>query len=204
MAKKHETVSLACPSCHLAQNVEVTTLVDIGEEPNMKYSILTDSLFTHTCASCGSRFSVTGELLCLNREAGYAILLSPDGEGKAVEAPCGLSGLTLRLVLSNDELKEKVLVFEELLDDRTIELLKLYIALRQSEQSLVLRFTEHRDGKLSFTCFDAEGNVLRSVSVEDSLYLELKAKADGFAVEKGKFVYVDSLWTMDRIENSRG
>lgn len=201
---KREKVALPCPGCHEKQEVELFVRVDLKSEPNLKYGILTDSIFTHTCTSCGKRFQISHELLVTDEEASYAILLAPSSTVEKVPAPEDFHGMTLRLVKDKDELKEKILILSDLLDDRTVELCKLYLAMREENPSALLRYSEHRDGKLRFAVFGDEGTVTHSLEIADSLYTELLGKGKGFKEEEDLFLYVDSLWILDRIEAANG
>ncbi len=200
-------VDLFCPSCHAVQHLKMPTSVDLGKEPNQQYAILTDSLFTHTCTKCGTRFQVEHELVVVHKDAGYALLLAPDAkeETSKVDAPKELAGLKLRLVRNVNELKEKVLAFENLLDDRTLELCKLYLGLRQepADQQATLFFAEHRDGQLSFSKLGPTGELEGMVQIPDSLYLELDAKGKSLETDPGKFQRVDPLWVFGQIAGSK-
>lgn len=196
-------VDLFCPSCHAVQHLSLPTLLDLGANPNLQYGILTDSVFTHTCGQCHASFQVEHELIVLHRDAGYALLLAPEASEETDQVPAtdpSLDGLALRLVRTTAQLKEKVLVFESLLDDRTIELVKLYLAVRQvGSEGTSLLFTEHRDGQMTFSVLGPDGALESTVSAPDDLYRSLDKKGKSFPVPAHTFVRVDSLWTFKQI-----
>lgn len=199
MDKKVE-VDLLCPSCHHAQHLALTQSVDLDKEPNMQYAILTDSLFAHTCTDCQATFTVEHELLVVHREAGYAILVAPDWKEGPIAAPKDLHGLKLRLVKNTFELKDKVLCFESLLDDRTLELCKLYLAMRENpEEQVAYLFTEHRDGLLAFNKVNGDGGLLDMVTVPERLYLELDPKGRSIPTKDDAFIHVDGAWAFEQI-----
>lgn len=207
MAKRKVEVDLLCPSCHAVQHLSLPTSVDLGQEPKQRYAILTDSIFTHTCTRCGARFQVEHELLVVHKDAGYALLLAPDAkaETQIVEAPKELWGLKLRLVKSVSELKEKVLAFEALLDDRTLELCKLYLGLRQdpADQSYSLLFVEHRDGQLAFSKLGPSGEMEELLKLPDSLYIEMDPKGKSLKTASNAFQRVDPAWAFEQIAGAR-
>ncbi len=197
-------VDLPCPSCKKPQHLLLNTKVDLGKEPGAQYGILTDSLFTHACSNCGAHFQVSHELLVIHEDAGYAIFLVPGTKESEVAAPVELAGLKLRLVDSVHGLKEKILAFEGLLDDRTLELCKLYLGLRQNpdEDPYTLLFTEHRDGKLAFSKIDENMKTTEMLQIPDSLYLELDAKGKSLPTKEETFQRVDMAWAFERIASA--
>lgn len=199
-------VDLPCPSCHGSVHLTLPATVDLDKEPNQKYGILTDSLFSHTCDKCGARFQVMHELVVVHKEAGYALLLAPDAkeETTVVDAPPELFGLKLRLVRDVNELKEKILAFEDLLDDRTLELCKLYLNLQdEPDDQSILLFAEHHDGQVAFSKLDFDGKVKEMVRIPDSLYRELAAKGKAMKTDQKRFQRVDALWAFDMIAGTK-
>lgn len=199
MPTKHDMITVACPSCHREQVVKTYSMIDLVTDPKMDLGILTDSVFTHRCSFCGASFTVTNELLLTNADVPYAILLAPDYQGGAPKAPRQLQGYTKRIVKTINQLKEKVMVFQNLMDDRAVELCKLYLSMQEAGESRYLLFTEHRDGNLSFTCFGENDEVRDVIQAPDSLYTQLLPKAKTFDVDDGTFTPLDALWIMDRI-----
>ena len=74
------------------------------------------------------------------------MMLIPNTEHKQVDGKVtgreDLESYTLRLVSSTAALKEKLLIWEQGLDDRTVELCKLYLSLQLQETEYQLFFTE--------------------------------------------------------------
>lgn len=201
MTAKNEIIEVFCPACHAVQKVETRQLIDLDREPNLQWGILTDSLFSHACTACGARFDVVHETVVVHRDAGYAVLLAPDWKGEAVAAPENLRDLHLRVVRDLAGLKEKVLIFESLMDDRAVELCKIYINLKDPiQEDEKMLFTEHRDGKIVFSIIGPQGETERTAGTSDALYYDLAPRAKQFPEEKGVFTGIDVLWVLDRIE----
>ncbi|MCH3908416.1 MAG: CpXC domain-containing protein [Sphaerochaeta sp.] len=199
MPTSHDVITLACPNCHTEQKVKAYTAIDLSTDPKLELGILTDSVFTHTCTHCGASFTVTNELLVTNAEVPFAILLAPDYQRGEPKAPDSLKGYIKRVVPTINQLKEKVMIFQALMDDRAVELCKLYLSLQEARQDGYYLFTEHRDGNLKFSWFDANDTLVDAIQVPDSLYTMVLPKAKGFEVDDGVFTPLDALWALDRI-----
>jgi len=199
MPTKHDMITIACPNCHREQVVKAYTMIDLSAEPGMELGILTDSVFSHTCSHCGVSFSVTNELLVVNHEGAFAVLLAPDYRSGEPAAPSELAGYAKRIVKTTDQLKEKVVIFQALLDDRAVELCKLYLSLQDAKDSRYLLLTECRDGNLMFSCFNEENVVEDTIQIPVSLYTQLLPKAKTFSLDDNVFTPLDAFWVLDRI-----
>jgi hypothetical protein len=183
-------------------------VIDLVAKPTLKLGILTGSLFSVTCESCGKQFEVMHEVLILDEDARYAILLAPDFSGTELDSsaasPSRFSGYRLRLVSSSDELKEKILLFDGGLDDRTIELCKLYLLMQMTDKKVSLLFSEHQvaQGKMMFSLFDQQGVLTESIECEDALYGQLFKKSQSFSLTEQVFSRIDVNWAYSRIANA--
>ncbi|MFA6846090.1 MAG: CpXC domain-containing protein [Sphaerochaetaceae bacterium] len=194
-----KTIKLACPICQSEQEVQVYDMLDLGRNPQKKLGILTDSFFTFTCKQCKSQFSITYEILCLNKEAGYAVLLAPDFTQGEIEAPKELQSSKLRVVTTVNQLKEKILLFEELYDDAVIELCKLYLIMENSLEDATLLFTEHREGQLVFSVFDEDNQLQNTIQAPDALYTRMIPPRRKLSINEGKFIMMDTSFVFDQI-----
>ncbi|AEV29029.1 hypothetical protein SpiGrapes_1212 [Sphaerochaeta pleomorpha str. Grapes] len=205
---KQQSVTILCPFCNKEQETNLYPIIDLAAKPTLKLGILTGSLFSATCESCQGQFEVMHEALILNGEAFYAFLLAPDYQGAELdrgEASLGeLSGYQLRLVSTLDTLKEKILLFDSGLDDRAIELCKLYLLMQMQDKDVDMLFAEHQvsQGKLMFSVFDQQGVLQESIECEDALYSQLYAKAQSFSLEEQVFTRIDVNWAYGKIANA--
>lgn len=205
---KQQSVKVACPFCDHEQENTVYPIIDLAAKPTLKLGILTGSLFSATCESCERRFEVMHESLILDDEKRYAFLLAPDYQGTELDSRDAslreLSGFQLRLVSSNDILKEKILLFDGGLDDRTIELCKLYLLMQMQDKNVSMLFCEHQvaRGNLMFSVFDQQGILQESIECEDALYSQLYGKAQSFSLKEQVFTRVDVNWAYTQIAKS--
>ena len=201
---------LTCPHCNTQGEQTLTPFLDLGKHPKQKLAILTDSLFTLTCPSCKEQFSVLHELLVVDEQEHFALMLIPDTELGEVDGKVTgkeeVGEYTLRLVSSNASLKEKLLLLDTTLDDRVVELCKLYISMYVKEKDVQLLFTDiqKEEQTLLFTVLDADSHVLGSIACEMELYTQLVETVKAFALRKGYFTKVDQMWAYQMIRNSAG
>jgi len=120
---------------------------------------------TFTCQSCRKVAEVVWPLLYHDMERDLMVHIRLDGqlpEGQAPEpVPVEdfMRGFALRTVASRNELVEKVLIFEDGLDDRIIEIFKIALR-RQLEQD-----AQATEGELMFSaCGESEDGRRKSPS----------------------------------------
>jgi len=101
-------------------------------------------------------------------------------------------------------LKEKILLLDSNLDDRTIELCKLYLAMYLQKPDVQLYFAEYQTqtDKLLFSVLGGNGALEGSIECEDELYEQLLQTAQQFPLKPGFFTAVDQRWAYEHIRNS--
>lgn len=203
-----QEAALTCPHCHCEVTHTLHPFLDLAKHPKQKLAILTDSLFSVTCPSCTKQFTVLHELLVVDETQQVALLLAPRSQVReldgAVTGRQDLEAYTLRLVTTSAALKEKILLLDSNLDDRTIELCKLYLAMYMQKPEVQLFFAEHQTqaNKLLFSVLDSEGALEGSIECEYELYNQLLETTQQFPLQKGFFTAVDQTWAYERIKNS--
>jgi hypothetical protein len=106
--------------------------VNVTLDPDLKEKLFSRELFETTCLECGETTSLFYPLLYHDQDAQVMIWLVPPDEGGdprldpvTMNAQAHLfPGYRLRLVASVNELLEKIMLFEQGLDDRVVELTK--------------------------------------------------------------------------------
>ncbi len=201
-----QAATLSCPFCGTKQEHNLYPIVDLVENPSLKLGILTDSLFSVRCTECNNDFTVIHEMLVLDKEASFAILLAPDSElTEMQESSDEVKQLkTLRLVHSSDELKEKVLLLDAGLDDRTIELCKMYLLMKMERPGYTLLYADHQvaENQLLFTAFNEKDEMEETIQCSDDLYTQLLKTAEDFSVKPEFFLRIDQQWALHEIKNS--
>ncbi len=203
-----QEATLRCPFCKAEQQHNLYPVVDLDENPSLKLGLLTDSLFSVRCKQCNNQFAVIHEMLVIDKEASFAILLAPESKLSEVKEPSDeIAGLkNLRLVNTSDELKEKILLLDAALDDRTIELCKMYLLMKMERPGYTLLYADHQvgEGQMLFTLFNEKDEMEETIQCSDGLYTQLLKTAEAFPLKQGFFLRIDQSWAFKEIKNSAG
>ena len=127
---------LPCPRCGHKQRFTIWESINARENPELKEQVLTGQVFDFHCQHCGQTSRVGYPLLyhdpdkramffmahSEHREAAYQAL-----ETLLRVSPAATGEYTLRAVTQPPELAEKILLLDRDLDDRVVELNKLFI-----------------------------------------------------------------------------
>lgn len=166
--------SVICPECGHEQVLHIIPSVNVTLDPEMREKVLTGEIFLFTCEKCGFSGFAGYPFIYEDKETegGFLIYLEPDCEEREVGVDGDvadqvlLQNMTMRLVTTVNELKEKIFAFESGLDDRVLELFKT-LALSKMESDNAeqipdeLRFTgmeedEEGERKVYFAAFKDE------------------------------------------------
>lgn len=137
---------ITCPKCGHEQEVAIYPSINASLDTEAKDKLLRNQLFTFTCEECGESTSLIFNCLYHDMEHGLMVWLMPEaGEQELKEmndtvAQMQAFGMTAegqeyryRVVRTVNELKEKLLIEQENLDDRIIELLKVAYLVQVAE-----------------------------------------------------------------------
>ena len=196
---------LRCPFCNTEQQHNLYPIVDLVENPSLKLGLLTDSLFSVRCSECNNQFAVIHEMLVMDKEASFAILLAPDSTLTEFKEPSEEIGQfeTLRLVNTSDELKEKILLLDAGLDDKTIELCKMYLLMKMESPGHTLLYADHQkgEGQMLFSLFNEKDEMEETIQCSDGLYTQLVKTAEEFSLKEGYFLRINQEWAFNEIKN---
>lgn len=150
MALEHQE-KIKCKNCSYEFDITVYESVNGAFDIDAQQKLLKGELFSHTCPECGCVISLSYPMLYHDMDRKFMIHLCPVGEDveeciknikdaqkkideqfpeKRVEKP-----YKMRIVSNENSMREKITIFEKGLDDRIIELLKLFFASRLQMQN---------------------------------------------------------------------
>lgn len=203
---KIQEATLLCPYCNTEQQHNLYPVVDLVKNPSLKLGLLTDSLFSVRCTKCYNQFEVIHEMLVIDKEASFAILLAPDSSLTEIKEPSEeiRQFETLRLVSTSDELKEKILLLDAGLDDKVIELCKMYLLMKMERPGHTLLYADHQVGEsqMLFSLFNAKDEMEETIQCSDGLYTQLVKTAEEFPLKKEFFLRINQAWAFNEIKNS--
>lgn len=120
-----------CPGCRRKSAFAARESLNIGEEPQGKQAVLDGSLFTYCCPACGTRQDLEYPFLYHDPDRHFMVWWLPEKPGAPVYTAEELQrsarfivGYHLRIVTSYNRLREKILILENRLSDRAVEVLK--------------------------------------------------------------------------------
>ena len=121
--------TITCPKCGEKQNFTMYPSINASSDPGLAEKYLDGNLTTLTCEGCG--FSGVVEYPMLYHDLGkkFSIFFAPDKTDREAKLPNVLPAhllpeMRLRLVHNADDLREKIFIFRDLLDDRIVETVK--------------------------------------------------------------------------------
>jgi transcription elongation factor Elf1 len=132
---KVSTTEFVCPECGLEQLFTVYDSVNISLNPDYKEKLINGELTIFTCDACGYQVEVVYPILYHDMDNKLMIWMDPDGQLD----PNGLGNKQFlfdtlldesyqyRIVSTREELVEKILIFDDNLEDKPLEMLKYYI-----------------------------------------------------------------------------
>ena len=166
--------TITCPKCGEKQNFTMYPSINASSDPGLAEKYLDGNLTTLTCEGCG--FSGVVEYPMLYHDLGkkFSIFFAPDKTDREAKLPNVLPAhllpeMRLRLVHNADDLREKIFIFRDLLDDRIVETVKDSI-LREMDA----RHEEKMPDALYYAqdMFGCEGRSLIFVPKKGEEYLE--------------------------------
>lgn len=210
---------IACPKCGREIEIGVWDSIDIPYDMEQKEKVLKNTFFRASCENCKITFPIGYKCLYNDMEQKYLIWMTPkleDAEQKEIDEynerletdsrlKLAQGGYRYRIVRNDNELREKVLIFDEGLDDRYIETMKMvYIPvlkknLAKDNKIMGMYFDKKADGKgyQWVVIFDNRQPVIADVNMD--IYEDMKEKLNGVVEEKtpAGFTQIHAPWAMD-------
>lgn len=121
---------ITCPKCGKKHSFQVWDSINTLEFPEMKEKVRNDEAFRYRCPDCGATALLNYNFLYHQQEDKILIFVDADGssygdmEKILKQRGNAFDGYRKRIVLSYNDFKEKLLIFDAGLDDRIVEIIK--------------------------------------------------------------------------------
>lgn len=139
---------IKCPTCASLQEMTVWQSITAADSPDLKDDLLKGKINIFRCSTCGAVALVPTPLLYTDSEKRLMISFSPCADEaqklqmfesikKSSQESGELSGLedyNLRFVSAYNDFLEKVLIFDNGMHDKVIEVLKLLVLMQESDK----------------------------------------------------------------------
>ncbi|MCI5851264.1 MAG: CpXC domain-containing protein [Sutterellaceae bacterium] len=214
-------MTVRCPKCGEALDVEVWPSVNAEESPEAAERLRTGDLFLIRCPKCGNESMGNYSVLYTDRPhrrmIQYVAAETPEEENQSVleyraarldmiaklretdpESATEFESIPYRIVLTLNDLREKAIIAASGLDDRYVELVKAYMlpAVRDMRPELgvaEIRFFED-EGKKLLVFLNGDGADVGSCDFDQKSY---DAFADGLVFKADDTDMIGPAWAKD-------
>ncbi len=208
---RSERRTLTCSHCGKSFTARVILQVDQSRPEDREANLADGSLFTFCCSHCGKEMRLNHYLLWVDENRTVALCnLTCEEEKEAVEQAISAlsafgktSSIRRRFVSSPARLCEKAEIFSLGLDDRTVEIVKLYLAeeVRRSHPqktiSDVLFYPDEEEFGFLFLC--PEGDLTVKISKD-----RFSQAASMFSFSEPSPETVDAAWALSFLTGKGG
>lgn len=179
-----------CPKCSELSDVTVWQSVTAHDSPDLKEDILKGNLNVFRCPSCGNAALMPDPILYTDSDKKLMITFAPcssDAEravafesikktSKQSGELDGFADFNLRFISSYNDFMEKILIFDNGLHDKVIELLKLLVLMQDSEnmEHRVCMFGKKDGDELEFLVQDKRDGKLYTSRIPMQSYDTVK------------------------------
>ena len=178
--------SVKCPKCSQMSDVTVWSSITVKDSQDLKSDLLAGKINMFRCPSCEHTALMPNPMLYHDEERKLMISFAPTNEPVVKEKMFSdikesskesgelekLDGYNLRFITDYNELLEKVLIFDNDLNDKVIEVIKLMILSQDVDKSEQrnCRFGKVCDDGLEFMIHDFIENQVYTSTVPKSSY----------------------------------
>ena len=200
--------SVICRNCGKEYEAAAYSFIRADLDPNLKEQVIDGSLFSAECPYCGSKMMLNYETVYLDEESGIMIACMPARDRFELSSvyfelhgqnPALLSRITENI----NDLREKVMIFEAGLDDRTVELAKAVLRSTLKEKgygSEALYFIKMFNHSLLFcTPYEGRNTFRMSISLDEAERIAVHAGLDEID-DEGEYV-IDRRWAQTVLES---
>ena len=178
--------NVKCPKCSQMSEVTVWNSITVKDSEDLKHDLLTGKVNMFRCPSCSYSALMPTPMLYHDEDKRLMISFSPcddvvlkgqlfDNVQKSSKESGELDkleGYNLRFVTDYNELLEKILIFDNDMNDKTMEVIKLMVLsqdLEKAEQR-VCRFGKCQDEVIEFMIYDTIENQTYTSKVPKETY----------------------------------
>ena len=220
---KHHIEKVTCPSCNAEGEFLLWESINTTLDPEMKIKVRNGEAFKYKCEKCGNIAAVNYSTLYHQMEDHIMIQLNlgdnleesiefmkgifRNSDGEIVELDIKLDDdYQNRVVTSMNTFKEKLNIIDYGLDDKVIELMKLFMLAQLGENNpdvnvLELLFDINESGAPLFAVHMDDGK-WGTTSYPQDLYDYIKEKFAAI-IENDKEVVIDLNWAMEILKSEK-
>lgn len=174
---------LVCPKCKKKNRIKMITCLDNTQIDK----IITRDLFTHECKECHEKYYVEYPLKIVGEN--YLVYYTPESNTPISDN----SKEILRICDTYDDLKEKLLILNDELNDIVIEFIKTYIKTNLDEEILTkmdgIRYSGKNEKELIFHLLGTKQSATCLIEIYEKLLPKFKFKKINECVLIDEYTY---------------
>ncbi len=202
---------IVCPKCGRKEMFKVWDSINIMVDPDMREKVRNDEAFRFHCPDCGTSSMVNYNFLYHEPKEKRLIFCDADGSNcdemrRVMKSRDNVfKDYTKRIVMSHNEFKEKLIIFDASLDDKIVEIIKSGIfsnleAHYKDKGIDEIFFVINEEGEKGFI-LRSRGVMQAGMEFDQSLYDVLKEKAkDRIDLLSPTDVDINQKWAREIIE----
>ncbi len=184
------------------------SIVNVTQHPKLRDKVINKEMFRCSCSKCGQRGMLLKRCLYIDEQKGFMVYLVPDFEERRLfdrrveQAYPELTHMKRRVVTNVNNLREKILLLEEGIDDQAIEMSKLVLSgvvsrrrsIRMDE--IYCNELNEEENRIGFTIFGGKDSEPVTCRTRAEMYQLAKEIVTDYRVnnpEKG-FERIDMRW----------
>ena len=176
---------IECPRCRKESEFTFWRSINTTIDPELKEKVRSRELFQFVCPVCGHKVEVDYGFLYHQMEDHYMIYYVGQEDVEQTKETLASAksddflskfaeGYTYRIVISKQQLLDKLNIFDSGYDDRIVEIMKLLVLLQHYEENAVQNVDEmfyhkNKDGSDGFVLFSNRAYIC-DVTVSNELY----------------------------------
>ena len=195
---------VSCPHCSAVVKTQMSPQINPQENPELRKCVLSETLFEWKCPNCGYEAEMMYPCLYHDKNNKFMVYISPNGANKLQslnmeETYPRLNGVTKRVVTSVKQLKEKIVIFENGLNDIAIELVKFAlsdVAKKKHNKNVTngyFSYIDSEEDKIYFSFFlkNQDSPVLQGTKM-DAYRKSVEITESVGKIADNNFIFVDS------------
>lgn len=193
-----------CPQCHRESPLDTWTTIDGQQDPALRDKIFDGSLFAWQCEYCKKKIGVLHNLLYVDHVNRFVVVLDRKNKEKwvAIENwPDIEKGEYDHLRITNSFLGlcEKIICFENGLDDRALELFKLLLISQMEEDEVDYFVCEGEDDSGLLMRAWKDGKQLGLFAAPPDLYQQMEEQMENDPIKNSadSLERIDQQWAME-------
>lgn len=196
---------LACPRCGKVHLCDRYSVINVTEKPELKEKVLLNKLFVFKCDACGLTAPLTYESVYVDTKKKLLFYLTPEMTEEAKKSIAmwdKVEARQKRIVTSLNDLKEKILIADNLLDDRIVEFMKIehlkQLEKEMKDDNLLNILFDYKGTQYYFMVFFEKKGIGR-IPVSPEYYRDVEHRYSGKIGSRnnGKFQEIDMKWAGD-------